>query len=297
MLDAVRLGGVVIPRGLVYMALSALGFSGMTMLVKVASTRLPTGEIVLARAVVTLVVSYLMVVRTGLSPWGSHRGKLVLRGFLGFAGLAGYYLAIERLPIADATTLQQIVPVVTALLAWWLIGEKIGWSTLFALACGIAGVLVIVHPSGSGLDPTGVAIALAAAVCSSVAYVTVRTLSRTEHPLVIVFYFPLIATPLAIPWAAADWVTPSLVDVLLLVAIGLTTQVGQVFLTMGLAVERAGRASAVGYLQIVFAIGWQLAIFGQSPTITTIVGAALIIGGTLVVARATPAPTPPAPPA
>ena len=88
MLAAVRLGGVVIPRGLVYMALCALGFSTMTMLVKVASTRLPTGEIVLVRAIVTLVISYVMVVRAGLSPWGTHRGKLALRGFLGFAGLA-----------------------------------------------------------------------------------------------------------------------------------------------------------------------------------------------------------------
>jgi drug/metabolite transporter (DMT)-like permease len=112
-----------------------------------------------------------------------------------FGGLAGYYGAIALLPIADAATIQQIVPVLTALLAWWLLDEKVGWSTVFALVCGLAGVLVIVHPSGSGLNPTGAAIALAAAVCSSIAYVTVRTLSRSEHPLVIVFYFPLIATP------------------------------------------------------------------------------------------------------
>jgi drug/metabolite transporter (DMT)-like permease len=297
MLDAVRLGGVVIPRGLVYMAASAFGFSAMTMLVKLASARLPTGEIVLARAIVTLVISYVMVARAGLSPWGTHRGKLALRGVLGFAGLAGYYVAVVLLPIADATTLQQIVPVLAALLGWWLLREKIGWTTFFALACGVAGVVVITHPSGAGLDPVGVAVALGAAVCSSFAYVTVRQLARTEHPLVIVFYFPLVATPLAIPWAAADWVTPSAIDILLLVAIGLATQVGQVFLTMGLAAENVGRATAVGYLQIVFAIGWQLAIFGQSPAITTLLGAALIIGGTLVVARAPQAPAPPTLPA
>jgi len=302
-LPRVRLGSVTVSRGLVYMAASALGFSAMSMLVKLASPRLPTGEIVLARAVVTLIVSYVMVRRAGLVPWGTQRGKLVLRGFLGFGGLAGYYAAIALLPIADATTIHQVVPLMTALLAWWLLDEKIGWSTLLALACGIAGVLVIVHPSGAGLDPHGVLIALGAAVCSAFAYVTVRTLARSEHPLVIVFYFPLVATPLAIPWAAASWVTPSATDLLLLLAIGLTTQVGQVFLTMGLAAERVGRATAVGYLQIVFAIGWQLAVFGDAPTLATIAGAALIIGGTLVVtrfgadARAPRAPTPPTPPA
>jgi drug/metabolite transporter (DMT)-like permease len=115
--------------------------------------------------------------------------------------------------------------------------------------------------------------------------VTVRQLARTEHALVIVFYFPLVATPLAIPWAAAAWIAPTPVEWLLLAAIGLATQVGQVFLTMGLAAERAGRAASVGYLQIVFAIGWQLAVFGDPPAAPTIAGAALIIAGTLAVAR------------
>jgi drug/metabolite transporter (DMT)-like permease len=219
-----------------------------------------------------------------------------IRGARRAASLSGYYGALALLPIADATTLQQVVPLLTAFLGWWLLKERIGWGTAFALACAVAGVLVIVHPSGGGIDPHGVAIALGAAVCSSFAYVTVRTLAKTEHPLVIVFYFPLVATPLAIPWAAYEWVTPSALDVLLLVAIGLTTQVGQVFLTMGLAAERVSRASVVGYLQIVFAIAWQMLVFDMPPTIATLAGAALIIGGTLVVTaqREAKLPAPPA---
>jgi drug/metabolite transporter (DMT)-like permease len=283
-------------RGVLYMVCAALGFSAMSVLVKLASERLPTGEIVLARGVVTLVVSYVMVQRAGLSPWGTQRGKLALRGVLGFFGLASYYIALARLPLADATTIHFTTPLFTALLAWWLLKERIGWTTAIALGCGIGGVLVIVHPSGNDLDPIGVAVALAGAVASALAYVTVRQLVRTEHALVIVFYFPLVATPLAIPWAAAEWVTPSPVELLLLIAIGLTTQIGQVFLTMGLAVERAGRATAVGYLQIVFAMGWQLVVFGKAPTLATIAGATLIVAGTLVVARfSAPAAGSPAP--
>lgn len=278
---------VKLSRGVLYMAASALGFSMMSMLVKVASERLPTGEIVLARAVVTLALSYLMIARAGLpppAPWGTQRAGLLLRGVLGFGGLATYYAALARLPLADTTTLQNTIPLITALLGWWVLGERIGASTGIALACGVGGVLLIVHPSGAGIDPAGVAIALASAVCSSIAYVTVRQLARTEHPLVIVFYFPLVATPLAIPWAAAEWVTPSGLEVLLLVAIGIATQIGQVFLTMGLAVERVGRATSVNYLQIVFAMGWQLAVFGDAPELSTIAGAALIIAGTAAVA-------------
>jgi drug/metabolite transporter (DMT)-like permease len=288
-------------RGVLYMAASAFAFSVMSMLVKVASARLPTGELVVARGVITLVLSYAMVVHAGLYPWGTERKKLALRGGLGFLALTGYYVAVVRLPLADATTLQQTIPLITAVLGWLVLGERVGWATGFALACGVAGVLLIVHPSGAGIDPLGVAIALAGALCSAVAYITVRSLSRTEHPLVIVFYFPLIVTPLALPWAIAEWVTPTPVEVLLLLAIGISTQAGQVFLTMGLAADKVARATTVGYLQVAFAMGWQLVIFGDVPTLATIAGAALIVGGTLAVARygaaapATPPPTPPPP--
>jgi drug/metabolite transporter (DMT)-like permease len=277
--------GVKLSRGVLYMAASALGFSGMGLLVKIASARLPIGEIVFARAVVTLVLSYAMVRRADLSPWGTARAGLVFRGLLGFGGLSGYYLAIAHLPLADATTIQNSTPLITAVLAWWLLDERIGWSTAIAIACGIAGVALIVHPSGAGLDRTGVAVALGAVTCSSIAYVTVRKLARTEHPLVIVFYFPLVATPLALPWVIVSFVMPQPIDWLLLAAIGITTQVGQVFLTQGLAIERAGRATTVGYLQVAFAMLWQLVVFGDVPTPWTLAGASLILGGTLVVAQ------------
>lgn len=272
-------------RGALYMVASAFGFSVMAMLVKVATHRLPIGEIVFARAVVTLVLSYAMVRRANLSTWGTRKGALVFRGFLGFGGLTGYYLAIAHLPLADATTIQNATPLLTALLAWWLLDEAIGWSTAFALACGIAGVLLIVHPSGAGLDPVGVGFALGAVCCSSTAYVTVRKLARTEHPLVIVYYFPLVAAPLALPWALYDLVMPSALDWLILITMGAATQMGQVFLTKALAVERAGKVTVVGYTQVAFAMAWQIAVFGDLPTGWTIAGASLILGGTLVVAQ------------
>ena len=274
-------------RGALYMAASAFGFSAMALLVKVASRRLPIGEIMFARTLFTLLLSYAMVRREGLSPWGNARLSLALRGLLGFGGMTAYYIALARLPLADASTLQNATPVFTALLAWWLLDERVGWSTATAIACGLAGVALIAHPTGAGLDPAGVAASLAAVTCSSFAYVTVRKLARTEHPLVIVFYFPLVAAPLALPWAIASFVAPGPADRVLLIAIGIATQVGQVFLTRALVLERAGRAASIGYLQVAFAMVWQIIVFGELPTGWTLGGAALILGGTLVVGRVT----------
>lgn len=268
------------------MTLSALGFSIMSVLVKVVSDRLPTGEIVLARAAMTLAISYWMLRRASITPWGNNKRGLVLRGSLGAAALACYFLALAHLPLADATTLHYTQPLLTSVLAWWFLGERVGWAAGFAIACGLAGVTLVVHPGvplGDGADPMGVSVAVASAVLSSLAYVTVRTLAKTEHPLVIVFYFPLIATPLAIPWAAYDFVLPSTTDWLLLVGIGISTQIGQVFLTKALVLERASRVTAVGYIQICFAVIWQLVVFGKYPALGTVLGAALVIAGTLAV--------------
>ena len=270
-------------RSVVYMSVSALGFSTMTALVKLSTQTLPTGEVVVARAVVTLALSAIMVHRAGLSVVGKQHGKLILRGVLGFAALSGYYISVALLPLADAATLQQTIPLLTAVLAWWILDEPIGWSAAIAIGCGLGGVALILHPTTGAADGVGVAIALVAACLSAAAYVTVRQLTQTEHPLVIVLYFPMVTVPLALPWAAAHWVWPSASEWAVLLALGVMTQVGQVYLTKALAIERAGRVTAVGYLQICFAMLWQLLLFDERPSIGTLAGAGLIIAGTLAV--------------
>ena len=88
------------------------------------------------------------------------------------------------------------------------------------------------------------------------------------------------------PWAIATWVTPDATEWLLLLGIGLATQVGQVFLTRALVLETASRATSVGYIQVAFAMVWQWLLFDLPPTAWTLAGAGLIVGGTVAVARA-----------
>ncbi|HEU0054714.1 MAG TPA: EamA family transporter, partial [Longimicrobium sp.] len=70
-----------------------------------------------------------------------------------------------------------------------------------------------------------------------------------------------------------------------LLGVGISTQLGQVAITRGLHLERAGRATATGYLQIVFAALWGALFFSELPDMGTVIGAALIVGSTLLLAR------------
>jgi drug/metabolite transporter (DMT)-like permease len=129
--------------------------------------------------------------------------------------------------------------------------------------------------------------------------VLIRRIRDRESPLVMVFYFPLVTVPLALPFAVAQWVWPTPTEWLLLLGLGVATQMAQVHMTRGLVLVPAGRATAVGYLQVVLAAVWGALLFGELPDLLTLGGAALIIGGTLIVAllpRRGPAPTASPPP-
>ena len=93
------------PRAAGHMLLSALAFSLMTLFVKLAGTRLPTQEVVVARALLTLLFTLMALWRAGVAPLGSKRPLLWLRGVTGSFALMCVYYAVTHLPLAEATVL------------------------------------------------------------------------------------------------------------------------------------------------------------------------------------------------
>jgi len=280
------------PLGMRYMATGALAFSVMSLLVKTAGQRLPAQEVVMMRAIVTLVLSAWAVRRAGVPWWGSRerRGLLILRGTVGFLALSCFYHSIVHLPLADATVIQYTNPVFAGLLAVPFLGERLRRREVASVLVSMAGVALVMRPSflfgdGGALDPVTVGIGLIGAMCSATAYVSVRKLGATEHASVIVFYFALISVIASVPTALPGAVWPTPTEWLVLLGIGIATQAGQVSITHGLRLERTGRATATGYLQIVFAALWGVLFFAEMPDWGTFLGAALIIGSTLALAR------------
>lgn len=279
--------GAIAP-GFRYMAFGAFWFSLMSLLVKLAGQRLPSIEIVLVRALITLALSFALLRRARLGLRGRHPRMLVLRGLLGALALAFFYFSLVHLPLAEATVIQYTNPIFTAVLAGIFLRERLGWRHAACVAASLTGVLLIARPIGlvgggeAALNGTWVAIALAGAFCSASAYVTVRKMGTAEHPLVIVFYFPLVTVPLTLPFVAPVWIWPTGWEWLSLLGVGVTTQIGQVYMTRGLQLGPAGRATAVGYLQIIFAAIWGAAFFAEWPDGWSIVGALIILVATLI---------------
>ncbi len=278
-----------VPLGLRYMVGAAFFFSVMSLFVKLAGQGLPSMQIVLARYVVMLAATHVMLRRAGLSAAGTDRRALVGRSVSGFVALSLFYYAITELPLGDVTTLQYTSPMWTALIAAYFLRERSGRVVWLGMAASIGGTLLVAKPAllfgGASLPGVAVAAALVSAVLSGVAYVFVRKLRATDHPLVVIYWFSAIGLALTLPLALPILETPTPAEWAYLLVVGAATQTAQVFLTRGLHLEAAGRATAVGYLQIVFAFGWGALVFGTRPDVWSLLGAAVIVGGVLAVAR------------
>jgi drug/metabolite transporter (DMT)-like permease len=289
-------------RAALWMLSSAASFSLMGVCVKAVGGRIPVAEVVLARSAVSLLLSIVMLRQAELNPWGQRRGLLVLRGVIGTGALLCVFAALAQLPLTAATVLQYLQPTVTALLAWWLLRERIGPRILLAALLGWLAVVVLSNPSelagllgplaklllGTEARPLplqGVLLAIGGAVLSACAYVSVRALGRTEHPLVIVFYFPLVGLVLTAPLVAVQPVWPTAWEALALVGVGLFTQLGQLGVTNGLLGMPAARATALSYGQVPLAALWGWLFFRESLDPDTALAAALVLAATLLSLR------------
>ncbi|HSJ30440.1 MAG TPA: DMT family transporter [Longimicrobiales bacterium] len=278
-----------IPRGLRYMAIGAFFFSVMSLLVKLAGQRVPSQEIVLARSLIMAVISFVALKTRRIPVLGARRRLLVVRGLLGFGALSCFYYALVHLPLADATVIQYTNPAFAAVFAVFVLGERMRTREVLCIALSIAGVLLVARPgflfgTGTGLDPTAAAIALLGAILSAAAYVTVRLLAA-EHHLVVIFYFAVISSIGSLPGTLVNPVVPGALELLLLLGVGISTQLGQIYMTRGLHLERAGRATATSLIQIVFAGIWGAVFFAQIPGPAGLIGAGLIIAGVLLLGR------------
>ena len=271
-----------------YMVISALAFALMGSLVKLAGEMaIPLLQIIFVRALVSVVLSLWDLRRVGVNPLGHRRGLLLARGLSGFLALMGVFYALMHLPLAQATVLQYLHPVFTALLAFLFLWERPSAATLCCVLLSLIGLGYMVSPywaSTASLDGSHLALlaGLGGAFGSGVAYTLVRKLIATEHPSVIVLYFPLVCIPGTLMLGAGDFIWPTATGWLILAGIGCFTQLGQVALTKAMQWDSASRATSLSYIQILFAasLGW--CFFAETPTMATFIGSGFILLGAAI---------------
>jgi len=233
-------------------------------------------QITFARAIVVLILLMPFIYKLGGLNFLKTK-KPFLHFFRGLAGLIGnvmFFLAFQRLPVADVTVISQAVPIFSCILAIIFLGETIGWRRWTAITIGFLGVIIAINPS------VNIAVAslyaLGGTLMWSTTIIFLRLLGSTEHPVKTVFYFMLVSVLITSIFQPFLWKEPSFEIILLFIGIGIAAFLTQLLMTYALQKAPASIVSPFNYTGIVWAIIFDYIIWNAHPMFATIFGGIII---------------------
>ncbi|MDD0843332.1 DMT family transporter [Pseudomonas sp. Gutcm_11s] len=269
-------------QGALLLALSALLFSLMGVGIREVSGGVNNETVVFFRSLVGVLFFLPLLLVKGTRPLKTGRLKAHLwRTTYGLLAMYCFFYAIAHLPLADAMLFTYSAPVFTPVLAWWLLKEPLTKRMLATSAIGLVGVLLVAKPSEALFDILAL-VGLAASILAAFAFVSIREMSDTEPAFRIVFYFSLFSaliSSMPLSWA---WQPLDSHQLGLLLVIGLLATVSQIVMSKAYGLAPPGLIGPFAYLAIVFAgiVAWLR--WGEMPDLTSLIGAALIFGASLL---------------
>ena len=255
----------------------------MALATKIVAARLPGPQIAFVRFVIGLLAC--AVARTRVPMHARNKLGLVLRGAFGGAAVLCFFLGIAHLPVGIATLLNYTAPVFTAVYAALFLGETITRATLGALALttvGVGMVMVGTAPPGSFVLGRWQLVGVLSAMLSGAAVATIREVRKTDGSWEIFAAFCVAGAAICVVPALRGWVAPTPREWLILVAVGLTSVVGQLLMTHALRYVRAAVGGIIAQLTPVTSLAFGWAMFGDRIGRLAVAGAALTLVGVSV---------------
>ncbi|WP_205340216.1 DMT family transporter [Denitrificimonas caeni] len=269
-------------QGAALLALSALLFSCMGVLIREASATVNNENIVFFRNIVGVIFFLPLLLSKGLKPFKTKRLKShLMRTSYGLAAMYCFFYAIAHLPLADAMVFTYSAPVFTPIIAYLWLKEPLTRRMLAFSLLGLIGVILVAKPSDALFSNLSL-VGLAASLLAATAFVSIREMSDTEPAYRMVFYFALFSSLIsAVPllWA---WQPLSSEQLLLLCAAGLVAALAQIIMSRAYSLAPPGLIGPVAYLAIVFAGVLSLLRWGEVPDLTSIFGAVLIFTASML---------------
>ena len=281
-------------KGIAFKIGSVLVFICMSAMIKATSAEVPPGEAVFFRSffAIPVILGWLWWrgdLSTGLRV--QSRMAHFWRGLIGTCAMGFGFSALGFLPLPDVTAIGYATPLLVVIFAAMFLGEDVRAFRLGAVALGLTGVLIILAPkltlleSGAVMqgEAIGAILVLIAAVFASLAAIHVRQMVKVEQTSAIVFYFSLTATLMSLVTLPFGWVIPSVTHTILLVLAGLAGGVGQILLTNSYRHADASVIAPFEYSSMILALLIGFFMFGEAPTVSVLVGAAIVVAAGLLI--------------
>jgi drug/metabolite transporter (DMT)-like permease len=213
--------------------------------------------------------------------WSLH----LLRGVLGIVMMASFVHALRTLPLSTAYSIFFVAPLLITALSVPMLGERVGPRRWTAIAVGLAGVIVLLRPTGEGLLSLASLAVLLSALMYSISAITVRLLSRTDSTESMMVWLMAMMALGAGLLAAPGWVPLRGEDAWLILGVGIGGALGQYAITEAFRVGEASMIAPLEYTALVWGVLLDLALWGVLPDAVTWIGAAIIVASGLYLLR------------
>lgn len=296
--------------GVTFMSLGMLCISVNDMVVKALSGDYPLHQLVFIRAGIGLVIAAILVrVEVGWRGLRVHQpGLHVARAGLIVLANLSLYASIATIPLATATAIYFVAPLFVTLLAIPVLGEAVGPRRIAAVAVGFLGVLVILSPEldgSAGFGPVVILPVIAAAGYAAMSVLT-RKLGARASASVLSFYiqlaflltgalffviagdgrFATLSTSPSAQFLLRAWVWPAPEDYAFIALLGALSGVVGYAMSQAYRMASASTVAPFEYVLMLYALFWGWTVFGEWPTPTVFLGAAIIIAsGVFIVLR------------
>lgn len=284
-------------KGILFIILSGISFLVVNFFVKILGSgpdqelfpglqEFPAHELVLARSIISFTISFVVLKRRGLPLLGNNKKWLTIRGLAGMIALTIFFYTLHHLPLAIASTVQYLAPVFTVLFAMILLKErvfKLQWLFIIIAFIGVGLIsfnnLFASDSNTLQIDYTWLGLGILSSAFSGIAYTAIVKLKKTDTPINIVVYFPMLAIPFMTLWCLFDFVMPKGIEWLFLLIIGIFTQIAQVLLTKALHEDKASVITPFQYLGAIYASILGFFIFDEKLSLIVYIGIGLTLIG------------------
>lgn len=269
--------------GVFWMVVTGLCFVAVTALVKSLGQRIPAAESAFLRYVLGLVFLLPMAKSLAQARLTPRMWRLFsLRAVFHTCGVALWFFAMTRIPIAEVTAMNYINPVYVTVLAVIFLGERLALRRVMAIMAALIGALMILRPGFRELDPGHFAM-LGTALLFAVSYILAKILSGEVSAAVVVALLSVGVTIGLAPLAIAVWVWPTWWELLVLLGVAFFATAGHYTMTLAFAAAPMTVTQPVTFLQLIWAVSLGAIVFGEPVDPWVIAGGSVIMAAVIFI--------------
>lgn len=256
-------------------------------LIKLTGTRLSGIQIAFLRFFFSFLTLLPFMLRAGLRSFVTPHWKVhSIRSLFLFLALAPWCYGVIVLPLSLVTTISFSTPLFVLVLSHFFLKETIDVPRLVATLIGFGGILISAGPSHIEWSSAALLLIASTVLFASLDVINKKMLIRNESLLSLLFFSALGTTCLSAPFALLDWQTPTLFECGMLLLLGVGANMILFCLLRAFQFCELSSLQPLRYVELLVSSAMGVVLFHEWPTVSTLLGATLIVPATLYITRA-----------